>query len=481
MTNALKQVGIWLRVSTEDQVKGESLEVHEHRARAYAESKGWTVVEVYRLEAVSGKSVIGHPLARRMIADLEEGRISGLIFSKLARLSRNTSELLQFADIFQKAGADLVSLAESIDTSTPAGRMFYSMLAAMANWEREEITARVAASIPIRAKLGRPLGGRAPYGYRWQDKALVINPDEAPIRAQMYSLYLMHRRFERVASVLNEAGHRSRNGKPWSGTVIERILRDPTSKGEKRSNHTKIEADGSWVNKPESEWVCIKVEPVVSVELWESVNALLTEKKMVGEREARSATTLFGGLCYCMCGSKMYVFSKTVKYCCMAKGCGHKVPVDVIEACFRDELSRLAFSSNDIQSAKAMAQERLHQIVSLIEIQERSIKAVDHKIDSILGLYDAGSIDKRGFEKRYGALGQQLEELEAEVERMKIKETKQRAHLARDVDITTETEGIANRFATMTKADQRHIVETILERVIVGDGMMEFVYHFNPG
>ncbi len=481
MMNTPKQVGIWLRVSTEDQVKGESLAVHEHRARAYAESKGWTVVEVYRLEAVSGKSVIGHPLARRMIADLEEGRISGLIFSKLARLSRNTSELLQFAEIFQKARADLVSLAESIDTSTPAGRMFYSMLAAMANWEREEIAARVAASIPIRAKLGRPLGGRAPYGYRWEDKELVINPDEAPIRAQMYTLFLTHRRFERVAAVLNEAGQRSRQGKPWSGGVIERILRDPTSKGEKRSNHTKAESDGGWVNKPESEWECIKVKPVVSVELWDNVNALLTEKKMVGQRASRTAITLFGGLCYCACGSKMYVFSKTVKYCCMAKGCGHKVPVEVIDACFRDELSRLAFSPSDIKSAKALAHERLHNIVSLIESHERSIKAVDHKIDSLLGLYDAGSIDKRGFEKRYGAFGQQLQELEAELERMKIKEVKHRAHLARDADITTETEDIANRFATMTKPEQRHIVETILERVVVGDGVMEFVYHFNPG
>ena len=49
-----KRVGIWVRVSTEDQVRGDSPEVHERRARHYAEAKGWTVAEVYRLDAVSG-------------------------------------------------------------------------------------------------------------------------------------------------------------------------------------------------------------------------------------------------------------------------------------------------------------------------------------------------------------------------------------------------------------------------------------------
>src|SRR5689334_2101670 len=97
----LKEVGIWIRVSTEDQAKGDSPEHHEQRARYYANAKAWKVVDVYYLEGVSGKAIIEHPEAKRMLHDIKTRRITGLIFSKLARLARNTRELLEIAEIFQ--------------------------------------------------------------------------------------------------------------------------------------------------------------------------------------------------------------------------------------------------------------------------------------------------------------------------------------------------------------------------------------------
>ena len=116
-----KRIGIWKRVSTDRQE--ESAENHEKRARLYAESRGWEVIEVYDLEGISGKTLIDHPETHRMLRDIETGHIDGLIFSKLARLARNTRELLDFADFFNKHNSALISLQEAIDTSTPAGKL----------------------------------------------------------------------------------------------------------------------------------------------------------------------------------------------------------------------------------------------------------------------------------------------------------------------------------------------------------------------
>lgn len=85
----------------------------------------------------------------------------------------------------------------------------------MAQWEREEIGDRVRVSIGVRAKLGKPISGSAPYGYRWVNKKLVQHPEEAPIRKRVYELFRQHHRKGYVAKLLNDAGHRTCEGKEW--------------------------------------------------------------------------------------------------------------------------------------------------------------------------------------------------------------------------------------------------------------------------
>ena len=478
-TDPAKRVGIWIRVSTEDQVKGESPEHHERRARLYAESKGWNIIEVYRLDAMSGKTVKEYPETKRMLADVKKGHITGLIFSKLARLARNTKELLEFADNFRDCDADLISLAESIDTSTPAGRLFYTMIAAMAQWEREEIAERVAASVPVRAKMGKPLGGQASFGYRWHEGKLLVDQTEAPVRKLMYELFREHGRKKTVARLLNERGYRTRNGSAFSDTTVDRLIRDPTAKGIRRANYTSSTNDKkAWKLKPESEWVLHEVEAVVSEELWNDCNAVLDTARAKGKRKTRETRHLFAGVAYCHCGKKMYVPSNTPKYVC--GGCRNKIPTDDLEAIFQEELRSFFFSPEEIATHLAESDAAIIAKAELLETLEGERKKLGTEIDKLYDLYQSGMIDKHGFGGKYHPLAErqqqldnELPALQAEIDVLKI------SHLSQE-EIVSEARDLYSRWPTLPYEERRRIVETITERIVVGDGEVEINLFYAP-
>lgn len=473
-----RNVGVWIRVSTEDQARGESPEHHERRARAYAEAKGWRVAEVYRLDAVSGKAVIAHAEAQRMLADVRDGTISGLVFSKLARLARNTRELLEFAEIFRSEGADLVSLQEAIDTSSPAGRLFFTMIAAMAQWEREEIAERVQASVPIRAKLGKPIGGAAPFGYCWRDKRLIPDPEEAPVRVLLYELFAEHHRKKTVARLLNERGYRTRNGSRFSDTTVMRLLRDPTAKGLHRQNYTRTnDRTKSWDLKPEGEWVYTPVEAIVSEELWERCNALI-DAQLSARPAARKSQHLFAGFAFCTCGQKMYVWSNSPKYVCSA--CRNKIPIADLEAVYREQLSHFLVSPDEIASHAAAASEALSEREALISSRETELRKLASEDDRLYELYLAGALNKEDFGRRHRPLSERRSQIEEELPRLQAEADVLRiGFLSRD-EALTEARDLASGWGELTPDAKRQIVETITERIVVGEEEIEISLLYLP-
>ena len=475
-----KAVGIWIRVSTEDQARGESPQTHELRAREYARFNHWKVVELYDLSGKSGKSVMENPETKRMIADIKRGHISGLIFSKLARLARNKRELEDFADLFRQCNADMISLQEKIDTSTPAGRFFYSMLAALAHWEREEITDRVAVSVLARAKAGKPLNNSAPYGYHWQDKKLTPHPEEAPVRKLTYELFIQHRRKGAVARILNEKGYRTRNGHLWRDMTIGRLLQCPSAKGTHRTHFTKRTGESwAWEERPEHEHVYVAVEPIVSEELWTQCNRLLEEqlKKKPGKQPAHT----FAGLTHCGCGAKMYVPSSSPKYCCFRKGCGNKIPVADLEAIFYEELKAFFLRPERIASHLLAASENVSEKERLLEIQRKDIEQVRDEMAKTHKLYLAGQIPLEGFGNYYNPLQERLTQLqteraklEAEVAHLTVN------HFSAD-EVMSEARALYSRWPTLENGSKRKIVESITEKIVIGtDNNIEITLSYLP-
>lgn len=462
-----RRVGIWIRVSSEDQAQGDSPEHHEKRARFYAEQRGWDVAQVYHLEAVSGKTVMGHPEAQRMLQDVRSGNIKALIFSKLARLARNARELLEFSDIFEKAGADLISLQEAIDTSTPAGRLFYTMFAAMAQWEREEIADRISASVPIRAKLGKPLGGKPPLGYMWQDKKMVPNPATAPLRRLVYELFLEHRRKQTVARLLNAGGYRSQNGKLFTHASIEVILRDSSAKGVHRCNSRKVAPAGKGVTyKPESEWVLNPVEPIVSEELWTQCNHILDQQAAGAAPRARNPLNLFAGLLWCACGRKMYARTADPKYVCF--GCRNKIAKDDLEAIFLEQIKGFLLSPEEIAQHLIQADHSIKEKEALLATQERELARVRQDMDQLYRLYLEGEVPSRGFGERYRPLEHRAEQLDDEVARLQAALDVARINHRSSDQILGEASDLYKQWPQLEHQDKRKVIESLTDKITVG-------------
>jgi site-specific DNA recombinase len=473
-----KPVGIWIRVSTEDQARGESPEHHEERARSYAKSRGWQVKEIYDLAGQSGKAVMQHPEAKRMMKDVERGHISGLVFSKLARLSRNRRELEEFAEYFNKYQADLISLSEAIDTSTAGGRMFFHLLGVFAQWEREEITERVNASVLTRAKLGKSINGSAPFGYQWKDRKLIVQPEEAAVRRKAYELFLQHRRKGYVAQHLNAAGYRTRQGNIWREISILRILQEPSAKGIYFFNRV-IGNGWNAESKPESEWGKVECQPIVSEDLWNQVNQLMEEQLKSWKKPGKRPVHLFSGLAHCSCGgSKMYVAANNPKYFC--RNCRNKIPVVDLENIVRQELKVFFGQPERIAQHLQEADQNLAEKSALLDAHQREIQKIRDEMKRTHLLYIQEQITPQGFgdfykpaEERLNQLMAELPKLQAEVDLLKVNK------LSAD-DILHEANTLHDRWPKLPPEDKRKIVEALIEKIVIGDGEIDITFSHSP-
>ena len=150
-------VAIYARVSTPDG-KGQSPEMQLRELREYCERRGWTVAGEY-VDRMTGTKD-RRPELDRLTADAHKRRFDVVIVWKFDRFARSVSHLLRALETFKALGIDFVSYSEQMDTSTPAGKMVFTVLGAVAELERSLIVERVRAGLRnARAKgkhLGRP-------------------------------------------------------------------------------------------------------------------------------------------------------------------------------------------------------------------------------------------------------------------------------------------------------------------------------------
>jgi len=175
-TTPRKTVG-YVRVSTDDQAReGVSLDAQAARINAYAIATGRQLDEIVVDAGESAKS-LRRPGMRRILSGVKSGEIGAVIALKLDRLTRSVKNLLELIEIFAKAEADLISVLESLDTSSAAGRMVVQILGVMAEFERAQISERTAGALGhLRDR--RRVYGHCPFGWRREGDSIVEVPEE---------------------------------------------------------------------------------------------------------------------------------------------------------------------------------------------------------------------------------------------------------------------------------------------------------------
>src|SRR5499425_1886728 len=156
-SHTINRVAIYARISTTNH--GQDVSMQTRELRDYCARRGWTVAGEYVDAGISGAKD-RRPELDRLMADAHRRRFDVVAVWKFDRFARSVSHLLRALDTFRVLGIEFVSLSESLDTATPAGRMVFTVLGAVAELERSLITERVRAGLRnARAKgkrLGRP-------------------------------------------------------------------------------------------------------------------------------------------------------------------------------------------------------------------------------------------------------------------------------------------------------------------------------------
>ncbi len=152
MTEKMKRVALYTRISTGEQ----NPDLQHRELTEYCERRSWIIVETYS-DVMSGARD-KRPSLERLMADARRGRFDAVLVWRFDRFARSVSHLLRALEEFAALGIDFVSVTEAIDTSTPMGKMVFTVLGAVAELERNIIRERVIAGQRAARKRGVRFG-----------------------------------------------------------------------------------------------------------------------------------------------------------------------------------------------------------------------------------------------------------------------------------------------------------------------------------
>ena len=263
-----QRCAIYTRKSTEEGLEQSfnSLDAQREACAAYILSQkheGWAELgDRYDDGGFSGGSM-ERPGLQQLLEDVRAGRIDVIVVYKVDRLTRALSDFAKMVDVFDGAGVSFVSVTQAFNTTSSMGRLTLNVLLSFAQFEREVTAERIRDKVAASKRKGMWMGGAIPLGYDVEDKALVVNPDEATAIRTIFAEYLALGSVRQLRARLDALGivskqRTNRFGRVSGGTTFSRgalynILRNPIYIGKVRHKeklheglHDAIIDDATW-------------------------------------------------------------------------------------------------------------------------------------------------------------------------------------------------------------------------------------------
>lgn len=493
----------YCRVSTEDQATdGYSMDDQQRACRLYAEARaamqdsGWTAIDdgtgFYLDPGVSG-ATRDRPGLNRLLADARAGKIGRVICTKLDRMGRRAADILAIEDELEQCGVERVYIKDSIDTSTATGRLLRTVLAAVAELERDMILERTRAGALEKARSGSVQRARGIYGYRYipvnkstgENGRLEIDPETAPI---------VRRIFEDIASGVTscalarnltaEGVPTYRGAKVWWETTVRQIIYNSAYMGKATHGRLRTVKENGKTKQRKNDpanVIYIDVPPIVSPGLAQAAQARLQSNKTFSKRNAKHEYLLNGGILQCgvldeegkPCGHTMTGYMATSKkhrrYRCVhmtetGRKAHHSVSADAVEEAIWGKICEtLADPGVVLSEVKKLSDKSSAQATALladIDQAERGLEAVGSEADRLLDLYLKDKVDEARYTAKSDELATRKRALEDRVMELTARRDAALAHRLPLEGVEEACQRVARGTSQMTLDERRDVVRT---------------------
>ncbi|HEV8557662.1 MAG TPA: recombinase family protein, partial [Actinophytocola sp.] len=467
------RVAIYIRISTDEEHQPFSLEAQDKRLHAYAGTQpGWEVVAVFRDEA-SG-ATLERPDLQRALATARAGRFDVLLVYRVDRLARSLRGLVHILDELDDAGAVFRSATEPFDTATPVGRMLVQMLGVFAQFERETIIDRVINGMERKAARGQWCGGYRPYGYEPDPATDILRPvaDESPLVPLIFDMYVTGRHGAKaLAGELNQRGHRTRYGKPWSAQSVLTVLRNRAYLGE-------VYFRGTWYRAEHHH------PPLVEPDVFEQAQQIMIARGDDRSRRAASSSDyLLAGRVFCDRCGKRYLgaaaHGRTARYryytCFSANRYGKhacdadRLPADKLEHLVLDALITTFERTDLVNAAATDAASRFHAVHDQhraeLDTVCRELASAEAKIDRYLAAFEAGDLPQARCGDRIQALADTTAKLRRRRDELEALLADDTPSAPTEEDLATLTAGVRDAVATGEPARIKPVIERLVHEV----------------